>query len=662
LTYRTFQLPLNNWHMRHLLLFFTISISLTLNAQTPVYQSPGTPKSPGGEAQKNARYSFTIIPAMNKTWGYDIYLQDRLFIHQPNVPGLPGNEGFKTKTDAKKEAGLVIGKINKGEKPPCVTAPAPAPDSWTQKETVGGIARQTAVGFSIGNKGYIGTGVDINNNYYNDFWEYDPSTDVWTQKANFGGTSRHSAVGFSIGDKGYIGTGQDISYAYRNDFWEYDPGSNTWTQKADFGGTARWQAVGFGIGTKGYLGTGYCDVVGGVSDFWEYDPSSDSWTQKADFGGGIRHTAVGFSIGYKGYIGTGITQQAWTSKDFWEFDPSTNAWTQKADFGGIARRFACGFSIGAKGYIGTGLTDPNLAADFWEYNITTDAWTQRADFGGGEWVVPVGFCIGTKGYIGTGVSILTGTSNDFWEYTPLCPSPPPPTNTTPGGNLSICSGNSTTLTASGTGTLGWYDSPIGGTWLGGGGTFITPILTANTTYYVQDSTDCGQSATRTGIAVIVNPVPPAPDITCLEDTLHSSAPEGNQWYFQGALIAGATSQDYVPVLQGIYWDIVTLNGCSSDTSNNIWLFYGIDSFSSDAIKVYPVPNNGRFNISIITASEETFSIRVYNYHGAMIREEENVVVRGSIKKMIDLGPVPGGIYTVILENGQNQVVKKIMVN
>jgi len=107
--------------MKHFLLLFAITISLTLNAQINTVQSPEVPKSPCGETHKNASYSYTIIPSVNKTWGYDIYLQKRLFIHQPGIPGLPGNEGFKTKTDAKKVAGLVIRKIKKGEMPPSVT-------------------------------------------------------------------------------------------------------------------------------------------------------------------------------------------------------------------------------------------------------------------------------------------------------------------------------------------------------------------------------------------------------------------------------------------------------------------------------------------------------------------------------------------------------------
>src|SRR5687768_11906654 len=79
------------------------------------------------------------------------------------------------------------------------------------------------------------------------------SQGTWTQMANFGGTARWRAVGFSIGTKGYIGTGNDG--VDKNDFWEWDQATNVWTQKANFTGTARSGAVGFSIGTKGYIGT-----------------------------------------------------------------------------------------------------------------------------------------------------------------------------------------------------------------------------------------------------------------------------------------------------------------------------------------------------------------------------------------------------------------------
>jgi N-acetylneuraminic acid mutarotase len=192
-------------------------------------------------------------------------------------------------------------------------------------------------------------------------------------------------VAFSIGDKGYMGTGTEIGATLRYDFWEYDPAADVWTQRADFSAAARSHAVGFSIGGKGYLGTGWAGMD--REDFWEYDPATDTWTQKADFGGGARSGAVGFSIGGKGYVGTGVRDvfgELVSLKDFWEYDPGTDTWTRKADFQGVTRSGAVGFSIGDRGFMGTGvhlsLGLPTPLRDFWEYDPERNSWIRRADF------------------------------------------------------------------------------------------------------------------------------------------------------------------------------------------------------------------------------------------------------------------------------------------
>ena len=289
---------------------------------------------------------------------------------------------------------------------------------WSKKANFAGGKRMQAVSFSIGNKGYIGTGASgiyANDPKLKDFWEYDPQSNTWTQKADFAGGNRKQAIGFSIGDKGYIGTGLDENNNRCQDFWEYDPQTNTWTQKADFAGGGRILAVGFSIGNKGYVGTGL--GVGDNQDFWEYDPELNVWTRKADFLGKIRYQAVGFSIENKGYIGTGRDEKSWDN-DFWEYDPDSNVWTQKADFLGKKRYQAVGFSIGNKGYIGTGSDGTGGSCqDFWEYNPATNAWAQKAKCIGEDRGAAVGFTIGNKSYVGTGYfyNILFG---DFWEFSP----------------------------------------------------------------------------------------------------------------------------------------------------------------------------------------------------------------------------------------------------
>jgi hypothetical protein len=181
---------------------------------------------------------------------------------------------------------------------------------------------------------------------------------------------------------------------------------------------------------------------------------------------------------------------------------------------------------------------------------------------------------------------------------------------------------------------------------------------------------CGNGTVSPPFAVTVNPLPAAPVVTNTGYTVYSSAPSGNQWYYSvsaggtGVLISGATAQSYDCTLSGVgyYWSIVTLNGCSSAESNHQYVVVtGIDPHSSQLINIYPVPNDGRFNVSI-TASNETFSISVSNSLGVKIYEETKVEVNGTLQKVIDLRPVPNGVYSVIFENSQNQVVKKIIVN
>lgn len=71
--------------------------------------------------ESDTAYSCKVIPAVNNTWGYDIFKGGKRIIHQKNIPGLSGNEGFKSQSDAEKVAKLVITKLKSGEMPPSVS-------------------------------------------------------------------------------------------------------------------------------------------------------------------------------------------------------------------------------------------------------------------------------------------------------------------------------------------------------------------------------------------------------------------------------------------------------------------------------------------------------------------------------------------------------------
>ena len=191
--------------------------------------------------------------------------------------------------------------------------------------------------------------------------------------------------------------------------------------------------------------------------------------------------------------------------------------------------------------------------------------------------------------------------------------------------------------------------------------FTTTATSGNIT--VRGTNSCGDGTVSPNFFVTVNPIPPTPVVTNHGDTLISSAPAGNQWYFEGTLIIGATGQRYVATQQGYYWDVVDLQGCSSDSSNHkLIIITGITPHPASVINLYPVPNDGKFNVSIITASDESFSFSVYNNLGVKIYEETKVEVNGSLIKVIDLRPVPNGMYTVIITSDQETIAKRIIVN
>src|SRR5687767_4767102 len=204
-----------------------------------------------------------------------------------------------------------------------ISFPSFSQGTWLQRSPLPTAGRGTAVAFSIGSKGYVGTGMDALGTNLDDFWEYDPVSDTWTQKANFGGGLRSFAVGFSIGNKGYVGTGRNG--AVFRDFWEYDPLTNLWTQKANFGGTARLAACGFSAGGFGVIGMG-SDGLGVTQDVWKYNPATNTWSVVGNFPGGLRTEMdrASFSLGGKGYWGTGWASPTSPQNDFWELDPATN--------------------------------------------------------------------------------------------------------------------------------------------------------------------------------------------------------------------------------------------------------------------------------------------------------------------------------------------------
>jgi len=164
------------------------------------------------------------------------------------------------------------------------------------------------------------------------------------------------------------------------------------------------------------------------------------------------------------------------------------------------------------------------------------------------------------------------------NVTPL----PAITSTTPGR---VCgSGHVTLGAAASAGTINWYSAATGGPVLGNGSSFITPVITSTTTYYVDATANGCTTGTRSAVTATVSSVPAAPvaanitQPTCAQPTgsvVLSGLPASGNWTLTrtpgGIVTTGSGTTSTISGLSpGTYtWTVTNADACTSLPSSNI---------------------------------------------------------------------------------------------
>ena len=189
-----------------------------------------------------------------------------------------------------------------------------------------------------------------------------------------------------------------------------------------------------------------------------------------------------------------------------------------------------------------------------------------------------------------------------------------------------------------------------------------PTGSASGTIAVAGQNECGLGDASPGFSMTINPIPAAPVVTASGAVLTSSAPTGNQWYFEGTAIPGATGKIHTATATGNYWCVVTLNGCSSAISNKVYvLITGLEDTENEQVRIFPVPNDGTFDIAISGNFMNKPVIRIFNPLGIKIFETQETLSQEAKTIRIDLRPVPVGVYTVVVEDQGHKIVSKVIV-
>jgi hypothetical protein len=226
-------------------------------------------------------------------------------------------------------------------------------------------------------------------------------------------------------------------------------------------------------------------------------------------------------------------------------------------------------------------------------------------------------------------------------------------NVSLGNDLTVC--GSTTLNAGNTGaTYLWSDNSTAQTLeVDQTGTYIVTVTNAN---------GCSKSDT---INVTVNPNPETPSITVNGNVLTSSSATGNQWYKDGVLINGATAQVYTATESGGYTVKVTnaTTGCISLRSNTaavIIIPTGVETELANNFKLYPNPNDGKFNLQFTISEVQNVRISVTNLLGQTVYTEDMENFKGDYSNTLDLSSFANGQYYVNVNTNSFSIVKSVV--
>ncbi|MEI7500339.1 MAG: T9SS type A sorting domain-containing protein [Bacteroidota bacterium] len=213
-----------------------------------------------------------------------------------------------------------------------------------------------------------------------------------------------------------------------------------------------------------------------------------------------------------------------------------------------------------------------------------------------------------------------------------------------------------------------WNVPVFANIVSGANTNIITVNFGNTSQpgniSVFGTNSCGNGPFAPLLPVGVFPFPETPHITGHEpDTLISSAPLGNQWYWEYEPIPGATGQFYIVTSIGRYFVIANPYGCVSDTSNIIEIYpVGVVDGETSTVKFYPNPADDRLTLTMNTAGrEETLSIIMVNNFGQKSMILSDYKLMGEVTKSLDLGNPPSGIYHLVFQFGDHIVVRKLII-
>lgn len=188
---------------------------------------------------------------------------------------------------------------------------------------------------------------------------------------------------------------------------------------------------------------------------------------------------------------------------------------------------------------------------------------------------------------------------------------------------------------------------------------IYEVNAAGTTLWTYSAGGTTSQAHRYSQCYISNAAPSQPTITTNGNDLQSTSATTYQWYYNGDLIAGATSQNFTPTQSGIYVVRITdANGCVYRYSPGYLysISTSVNEIETKNISVYPNPSTGIVDLDFNYQKFNSVKVEVYDVYG-------KIVLTTIDNWRLDLTQLSNGVYTLAISlDNKKPSYQKIILN
>ena len=204
-------------------------------------------------------------------------------------------------------------------------------------------------------------------------------------------------------------------------------------------------------------------------------------------------------------------------------------------------------------------------------------------------------------------------------------------------------------------TYNWYESseaitPVHSSEFG---EFLTEPLSSSKYFYVTIISPEGCESLRTSVMAEIFSI----NITASEDKLISSSDTGNQWFFNGNAIEGATDKEYAPEESGTYTLTITRGTCTLEESVD-FLVTSIGENEAGLLTLYPNPVTNVLNVIVSNEliDEGGSKMLILDNSGRIMLNSDIV----SSETEVDLGSLSKGVYFIHISNKNQKIIRRIV--